>query len=237
MVIVMFLAHLVGDYVLQWDRLARWKSREVKGVLAHGLIVSMVTLLFSLPFDPNWWPWALAIGLTHTAMDALPLALGKRISFTGSGAAALARFLVDQSVHIAVILAVLIASGYLTAPTLAVELLSELRASRWLAITLGYAFLTMPAWILVEFLVYGLVDGSAPDFSQAANKYVSSLERGLMTTCVLTGQMGLVPIVALPRLVFEGPRVKGSRQATLYVAELLASVALAVAIGLALRRL
>jgi hypothetical protein len=49
--------------------------------------------------------------------------------------------------------------------------------------------------------------------------------------------MGLVPIVALPRLVFEGPRVKGSRQATLYVAELLASVALAVAIGLALRRL
>ena len=102
---------------------------------------------------------------------------------------------------------------------------------------MGYAFLTMPAWILVEFLVYGLVNGSAPDFSQAANKYVSSLERGLMTTCILTGQMGLVPRVALPRLVFEGPRVKDSRQATLYVAELLASVALAVAIGLALRRL
>jgi hypothetical protein len=120
-------------------------------------------------------------------------------------------------------------------PSLLVELLSALRASRWLAIALGYAFITMPAWILVEFLVYGLVNGSAPDFSQAANKYVSSLERGLMTTFVLTGQIGLVPVVALPRLVLEGPRVKGSRQATLYVAELLASAALAVAIGLALR--
>jgi hypothetical protein len=28
MVIGMFLAHLVGDYILQWDGLARWKSRE-----------------------------------------------------------------------------------------------------------------------------------------------------------------------------------------------------------------
>jgi len=59
MVVIMFLAHLVGDYVLQWDRLAQWKSRELKGVLAHGLMVGVVTWLFSLPFDPNWWPWSL----------------------------------------------------------------------------------------------------------------------------------------------------------------------------------
>jgi hypothetical protein len=29
MVATMFLAHLVGDYVLQWDGLAQWKSRPV----------------------------------------------------------------------------------------------------------------------------------------------------------------------------------------------------------------
>jgi len=51
MVIAMYLAHLVGDYVLQWDALARWKSRELKGVLAHGMIVLIVTWLLSLPFD------------------------------------------------------------------------------------------------------------------------------------------------------------------------------------------
>ena len=35
MVIAMFLAHLVGDYVLQWDELAAWKAREMKGVIVH----------------------------------------------------------------------------------------------------------------------------------------------------------------------------------------------------------
>jgi hypothetical protein len=237
MVVTIFLAHLVGDYVLQGDSLARWKSRELKGVLTHGLIVGAVTWLLSLLIDPGWWPWAIAIWLTHTAVDAVPLALNTKISFQGSGTAALARFLIDQTVHVVVILAALVGSGYLTVPSLAIDLLAALRDNRWLAITLGYAFITMPAWILVEFLVYGLVNGSAPDFAQATNKYVSILERGLITTFVMTGQFMLVPVVTLPRLVLEGPRVAGSRQATLYVAELLASVALAVAIGLALRRL
>src|SRR5438094_197326 len=117
MVIGMFLAHLVGDYVLQWDSLARWKSREVKGAIFHGLIVLLVTWMFALRFDPNWWPWAVFIGLTF----------------------------------------------------------------------------------------------------------------------VVLGQFALIPVVAVPRLVFEGRQVIGTTRAKLYVAELLASVALAVAIGLGLR--
>ena len=47
MIISMFLAHLVGDYILQWDELALWKSREYKGVFVHGLIVSIITFLFA----------------------------------------------------------------------------------------------------------------------------------------------------------------------------------------------
>ena len=44
MITSMFLAHLVGDYILQWDSLAMWKSREYKGVLAHTLVVSLSLL-------------------------------------------------------------------------------------------------------------------------------------------------------------------------------------------------
>jgi hypothetical protein len=237
MVIAMFLAHLVGDYVLQWDGLARWKSRALKGVLAHGMIVGCVTWLFALPFNSSWWPWVLVISLTHTAVDAAPLWLGKRVPLQGDGALALARFLIDQAVHVCVILTVLVWSGYLAVPSLAVDLVSELHHNRLLALVLGYAFITMPAWVLVQFTVYGLISRSVPDFSQTADKYVSILERGLITTFVITGQFMLVPVVTLPRLVFEGPQVMGSRQAMPYVAELLASVALAVAIGLALRHL
>ena len=39
----MLLAHLLGDYVLQNDALARWKSRSLWGVAAHGAVVTACT--------------------------------------------------------------------------------------------------------------------------------------------------------------------------------------------------
>lgn len=235
MVISMFLAHLVGDYILQWDALALWKSRALKGVLLHGTIVLLVTWAFILPFDPAWWPWALFIGLTHTAVDAawlLTRHLPERARMSP-----LSRFVIDQMLHVTIIVVALTSSGYLPMPELPTVMLSEAHNYRWLVFLMGYVFISMPAWIVIEFAVYGLVRGSAPDFSPSANKYVGILERGLITTLVLLGQFGLVPLVALPRLVLEGPQVIGSRRITPYVAELLASISLAVAIGVGLRLL
>ena len=237
MIVTTLLAHLVGDYILQWDGLARWKSRELKGVLAHGLIVLLVTAAFSLPLDMNWWPWVLLIGLSHTVIDAIPLWLGKRIPLQTAGTLALARFLVDQTLHLGVSIMVLTASGYVTPSVLAADLAATLRRQPELAYLLGYTFITMPAWVLTRFAVYGLVKGSMPDFSQADKKYVGILERGLITTFVVTGQFVLVPVVSLPRLILEAPQVRASQQAMFYVAELLASVTVAVAIGLLLRML
>ena len=101
MVIGMFLAHLVGDYILQWDTLARWKSKELKGVLLHGSVVLAVTLGFALWFNPSWWPWALAIGLTHTAVDALWL--GNRYWRPGLGLSPVGRLLLDQTLPVAIV--------------------------------------------------------------------------------------------------------------------------------------
>lgn len=70
MIIAMFLAHLVGDYILQWNSLAAWKSRALSGVVVHCLVVLAVTWLFIMPFNPGWWPWVLVIGLAHFAIDA-----------------------------------------------------------------------------------------------------------------------------------------------------------------------
>jgi len=223
--------------MLQWDGLARWKSRELKGVLVHGLIVLLVTGVFSLPFDMNWWPWVLLIGLSHTVIDAIPLWLGRRVPLQADGTLALARFLVDQTLHLGVIIMVLTASGYVTPSVLAADLAATLHRQRELAYLLGYTFITMPAWVLTRFAIYGLVKGATPDFSQADNKYVGILERGLITTFVVTGQFGLVPVVSLPRLILEAPQVRASQQAMAYVAELLASMTVAVAIGLLLRML
>ena len=228
MVLAMYLSHLIADYVLQWDRLALWKSRQYKGVVVHGLIVLAVTWACALPFDAGWWPWVLFIWLTHTAVDAIRLRLGKAFP-------ALTLFVLDQAVHLSLITFALVESGYLAAPARLADLAPALLTDRLLVFAIGLVFVTAPAWVLVEFVVYGLLKGSSPDFSQAPNKYVSSLERALMTVSVLLGQIALVPLVALPRLAMEWRQVAGSPRATVYVAELLASVALAVAVGLGLR--
>lgn len=236
MIIAMLLAHLVGDYILQWDALAQRKSREVKGVLQHGGIVTIVTVLFALPFDAAWWPWALGIGAAHTAIDAGWLWINRRYQIQ-SGRYPIVRLMIDQLLHLGVIAFALIASGVIGTNPIA-ALISTAISHRWLSVVLGYAFITLPAWILIEFTFYALINGSAPDFAQAAkNKYPGSLERGLMLTFVLLGQFALVPLVALPRLVFDSPTVIGQPRAALYLAEWLGSLAVAVAIGLMLKGL
>jgi hypothetical protein len=229
----MILAHLVGDYVLQWDALAIWKGKALSGALAHGALVTAVTLGFAWALDPAWWLWALLIGLTHTLVDALWL-LNRRLPLNRQ-LAPLPRFILDQCLHFTFIVLALIGSGAVAMPQLPALMLADLQAYRALTYLLGYVFITMPAWIMVEFLVYGLVRAPAPHFSPGANKYLGIAERGLIMTFVLTGQFILVPLVALPRLVFEGPKVYGRDTATTYLAEVLVSMALAVAIGLALR--
>lgn len=230
MVTSLFLSHLVGDYILQWDSLARWKARELRGVLVHGAVVQATTLLFTLPFNPAWWPWALFVGVTHTLIDTMPLSIGKHVHpFTW--------FVLDQAAHFVIIVIALTASGYLGVSTLVPDLILALTSNRVWAFTLGYTFLTMPAWVVVEFVVYALVKGSGPDFTDVPNKYLGSLERGLITTLVLWGQFTLVPLVTVPRLVLDRPQAMNGQRATLYVAELLTSVGLAVVIGLGLRLL
>jgi len=257
MILAILLAHLFGDYIFQWDNLSLWKSKHLSGVLLHGLIVSTVTLLFAILIDPTWWPWAILIGLTHTLIDALELPIRRRMACRQSGTGPLLLFVADQTAHLTIIALALIWSGYLDVPNFTDGFVAATYDNKPLTIALGYAFLTMPAWILIRFVVCGLMNGSAPDFSmRLGGKYLSMLERGLILTFILFGQFFLIPLATLPRLLLESTRVGehsaggsnagGSsagvqqfigRYGVLYFAEMLVGVALAVAIGLALRQL
>jgi len=230
MVFAMILAHLVGDYVLQWDTLAAWKSKELKGVLAHCSIIFTVTLLFALPFTPYWWQGVLFISAAHLFIDAIQLYIKPPIP-------ALARFLLDQLAHFTVIILALAIGGYLPIASMTVGLTAATQSEQIMLFVLGYAFVTMPAWVLVKFTSYSVVQGTAPEFPGRTNKYVEILERVLITTCVLLGQFFLVPLVVLPRLFTEWPDVQRNGNTTLYLVELLSSITLAVIIGLLLKQI
>jgi len=226
----MFLAHLMGDFILQWDRLAQWKSRELQGVLVHGLIVTTVTWLFALPFAPGWWQGILFIGIAHTFIDAMQWAH----TLPGSP---LFRFLSDQFLHLLVIIIALAAGGFLHLGTPANDIALGVQNHYRLVYLLGFAFLTMPAWVMLKFFGYALVERTGPSFLDGSSKYVGIVERVLVATFVLMDQFFLIPLVAIPRLFLEWRQFSSKDRRTLYLFELLVGISLAVVIGLILRQL
>ena len=227
MVLAMILAHLVGDYILQTDRLAYWKSQEMRGVLVHGLILTATTALFALPFEPFWWQGVLFIGITHTAIDAAQLTIKPAI-------APVFRFFIDQFLHFLAMFVALAAGGYLSSGV--GDSILGIEGQMLMVYALGYAFVTMPAWVLLKFVGAAVVEGSGPVFPDSViNKYTGITERVLILTVVLAGLFILVPFLALPRFLIERKEIASSSQRPLYLFESLAGITLAVIVGLVLR--
>jgi hypothetical protein len=228
----MFLAHLLGDYVFQGDRIAVWKSKSVWGVLVHGSIVTLFTWLCSLAFSPAWWPYALLIGVAHTAIDVARTKVGKV-----KPQVALLLLLLDQAMHALVFVLVVRWSGWLGARPAENPVGEWLQTGNRLVFLIGYVLLSMPAWVLVHFVVNstGAVSKSLP--GRPGEKYVGMLERGLIATFVLLGQFLVVPLILAPRLTLDGTGDRLGAERIGYLGELLVSVCLAVAVGLFLRQL
>ena len=234
MVYLMLLAHLLGDYLFQSDGIARWKARSLVGVLAHGGIVTLTTMACAMLVSFSWWPCALLIGLTHTAIDLVRA----RLLRTANTAWELAWYLLDQLAHLAVI--VLVVGWSDAPPRLALPGVAGLLADpRVLACAICYVLLLDPAWVLLRFAVRGVWGSDAAPRLGRGEKYGPMVERVLIASCVLAGQFSLVPMILLPRRVVplrvEGMGVGVLVRPTGHWAETGMSVLLAVAVGLVLR--
>lgn len=234
MAITLMLAHILGDFLLQTDGIARWKSKSVWGVLAHGLIVTLVTLVMTLAVLPSWWPYAAAIGILHTLIDLLRA----RIIVVKDTRSELVLILLDQVAHIAVSLGFVAATG---APS--TRALQDAGAGwvdpRLLGFLIGYLFLLNPAWVLIRFVVRGVWGAEAAPHLGAGEKYAPMAERILIASAILLQQYALIPLVLLPRHLCAATTHNGSLHLVLkpasHWAETGLSCGLAIVVGLILR--
>jgi hypothetical protein len=79
----------------------------------------------------------------------------------------------------------------------------------------------------------GAVSKSLP--GRPGERYVGMLERGLIATFVLMGNLMAVPLVLVPRLAIDGLGSRVETERVGYLGEILASATVAVAVGLLLR--
>lgn len=232
---VMLLAHLLGDYVLQWNELALWKARSLWGVLAHGGIVTATTLVCTALTAPEWWPYALLIGLIHTIIDIVRA----RFLRTSDTAWELTWYLFDQLAHLTVIAGVVHLAGRGLTLTVSSGAARALADPRVLIYVLGYLALLNPSWVLIRLLVRGVWGPQAAPHLGDGEKVGPMVERVLMASSILLGQFLLVPLVLLPRRVVS-IQINGNGAGVLVAltghwAETGLSVLLAVGVGFALR--
>lgn len=235
MVYLMLLAHLLGDYVLQWDGLARWKGRSLWGVAAHGGIVTAVTVGLALLASPTWWPYALAIGCTHTVIDVIRA----RMLHPRHPRWEMIWYLLDQCAHLGVIGLAVAAGGD---PWQAGLTALGLPLNREIIIyAAGYVLLAQPAWVFLRFVVRGLWGPEAAPRLGLGEKYGPMAERVAIATSIVLGQPLLIPVVLLPRRlasvqVWEEGVALLVRPTGSWL-ETLLGVTLAVGVGLLLRML
>jgi hypothetical protein len=228
-VVALFLAHVLGDYIFQWDGLAIWKSKSPRGVLVHSAIVLGTTGAIALAIDSGWWPYVLFIGLSHLVIDMTKtVVIGplRPIPMLGY-------FLLDQAAHLFIIVAALVHSSYLSLNPLAAAAGHGAPDSRLLVIILGYALITVPTRVFIRFLLHALCEGLKADPPATfGNRYASYLERGAITTAILLGQFPLLPLAVASSLLFEGFQARKGGLLTGRLVEQFISISLAVAVGL-----
>ncbi len=228
---LMVIAHLIGDYLLQFNCIARWKARSVWGVVAHGAIVTATAWVCTLLFAPAWWTYALLIGVLHTGIDIIRARLIHPTSATSD----LVYYGLDQAVHIIIIGLVVHISDPATAPYRFATFLTP----RVLGFAIGYLMLLQPSWVMLRFTVRGLWGETAAPHLGAGEKFEPMMERVLITTSVMFGHFYLIPLILLPRRV-SGIQVQSNGMAmwmrlTAHWAETFMSVLVAISVGLVLR--
>jgi hypothetical protein len=228
MLTILILAHLLGDYLFQFNFVARWKARSLWGVAAHGGIVTLTTLACAALVDPAWWRYAALIGVTHTLIDVVRAHLIHAKNTTWD----MVYYLLDQVVHIGIIVLTVTLQPATVAGSRAV-------APKVLAFVTGYLLLLQPAWVLLRYIVRGVWGPEAAPHLGIGEKYEPMIERVLIASFVLAGQVALVPLALLPRRL-TSIRVQNNGmgvlvQLTGHWAETVLSVLLAAGVGLILR--
>ena len=224
----LLLAHLLGDFLLQPRRLLLQKEARKAGswfFYAHVLVHFALTLL--LVWDLDFWPWALAIALSHGSIDLAKLYTSHWYPNQS------VPFLLDQLAHLAVLGAV---STY---PDTLAALSAFWEGLNWARVT-GLFFVTLPVAILMAKLLDGMGQAIPADHKSLprAGMYIGILERLLVFVFILLDRWEAIGLLIAAKSVFRFNDLKESnnRKWTEYILiGTLLSFGMAILTGLLVR--
>jgi hypothetical protein len=103
------IAHLITDF-LQPTWMVKWSKQSPYGLIVHALSYTLLSAIVLFGYN-LWWVWLLVLGITHFVIDEVkynvsPKLPGWEMPF----------FLLDQFIHISIIICVTFLSGLAALP-------------------------------------------------------------------------------------------------------------------------
>jgi len=199
------LAHLIADFILQFEELYQLKVRSFLGQLFHVLIHGLVALALLYPYlnEPVIWAFVAGMILVHLAQDMIKYAFTKK-----SPANTFLYFMVDQGCHVLVISAIFLLPisreirGFPNAALLDI-------LYRWDVVTIGAIFfilLTFGGSYILKAFAKSYLKDCPPLFMITSPEMLHALlERALIAWVILSRgpnlTLLLIPCIGLSRLV------------------------------------
>ena len=193
--VLLILAHLLGDFILQPDSwVAHKEKNKAKSIYLyiHVFIHAALTFLFLWNLE-LWWV-VVIIGVTHYIIDAAKLIFQKQNNKK-------LWFFIDQALHISVILGIVI---YLNGINF-----ENLINQRSILFFTGLVFLTLPTSVLIRNLLSAwspiTIDHSKIQTESLvhAGKYIGILERVLVFVFIIVNHWEGVGFMIAAKSVFR----------------------------------
>lgn len=207
--ILLACLHLLIDYHLQPESLARGKARGLPGLMLHLLIAGLV-LAVPLLWRRDLWRVSMVVWLSHVALDGLKWLLGAGLNRQQSWAegAGKALYVLDQVAHL---LALWLAVRWLAPPD-ALAAAQSLPAL-WLKGTLLCLLCTRPANVSFKqlFGAYAPPEEDAAPGRPGAGALIGSMERLISLLLLAVGQYAAMGLVLTAKSIARYDRISKSQ--------------------------
>lgn len=209
-VLKLILAHLIADFILQFEELYQLKVRSFWGQLLHVLIHGTVSLLLLVPYwdVPQLWLFVLWLILVHLAQDLLKYSATKKVP-----AKTFVYFMFDQVCHLLVIGTVLFfpfsqeVRGFPSSAFLD----TLYRQNFWTVGAIFFITLTFAGSYILNAFVKSYVKDKPPVYLITSPEITHaiierSLVAGILFTMVSPWAVLAIPCVGILRLPFKNLR-------------------------------
>ena len=205
----LFLAHIIGDFLLQPKRwvIQKEAKKAASGFLYLHILIHFLLIILLL-WNIEYWKIALVIAISHYVIDLLkiyvaPLFKNKSIPF-----------FIDQFLHIVVLY---ICAYYSNLLEHTITLIQQID---WALLT-AIVFVTYPAAIVMRILLEGMSNQINLDHKSLPNagKYIGIIERLFVLIFIIMGRWEAIGLLITAKSVFRFNDLKesNSRKLTEYI--------------------